>query len=76
MSRKSLKGPLEWATMTPMLGTGVYTLVEAARLTGLKVARIKEWFRGSPVFSGTVPTIFEVAGGKALKVDRLSPTRP
>src|SRR5207245_10786935 len=42
-----------------MLGQGVYSVAEAARLTGLKPARIREWFRGrtrrhsrKPVFLG------------------------
>ena len=45
--------------MTIMLGQGVYSVAEAARLTGLKPARIREWFRGrtrqhsrKPVFLG------------------------
>jgi len=29
-----------------MLGNGVYTLTEAARLTGLRPRRVREWFRG------------------------------
>lgn len=42
--------------MSAVLGHGVYTFTEAARLTGLKNARVREWFRGrspgsrSPVF--------------------------
>jgi uncharacterized protein (DUF433 family) len=43
---------------TAMLGNGVYTLTEAARLTGLRPQRVREWFRGRtataapPVFPG------------------------
>jgi hypothetical protein len=43
---------------TAMLGNGVYNLSEAARLTGLRPQRVREWFRGraataaSPVFPG------------------------
>lgn len=32
--------------MLPRPGQGVYTFTEAARLTALKPARIREWFRG------------------------------
>jgi uncharacterized protein (DUF433 family) len=45
--------------MAAVLGQGVYSLAEAARLTGLKVGRVREWFRGrasethrNPVFVG------------------------
>jgi uncharacterized protein (DUF433 family) len=45
--------------MTLSLGRGLYTFQEAARLTGLKDSRIREWFRGrlsrsgrKPVFAG------------------------
>ena len=31
---------------TAMLGNGVYNLTEAARLTGLRPQRVREWFRG------------------------------
>jgi uncharacterized protein (DUF433 family) len=34
--------------MPTVLGHGVYTYAEAARLTGLHRARIGEWFRGQP----------------------------
>jgi uncharacterized protein (DUF433 family) len=45
--------------MKAQLGRGVYSLSEAARLTGLKYNRVREWFRGrlpgerrQPVFPG------------------------
>jgi uncharacterized protein (DUF433 family) len=45
--------------MEPRLGHGVYGLPEAARLTGLRYARVREWFRGrsrdpdrAPIFYG------------------------
>lgn len=46
--------------MTTLLGRGIYTYLEAARLTGLKPSRVREWFRGrskerdarKPVFTG------------------------
>ena len=31
---------------TKILGKGVYDLTEAAKLTGLRRARVKEWFQG------------------------------
>lgn len=34
--------------MCAMLGRGVYSLSEAARLTGLKPPRVREWFLGRP----------------------------
>jgi uncharacterized protein (DUF433 family) len=43
---------------TAMLGNGVYHISEAARLTGLRRERVREWFRGRnataarPLFSG------------------------
>lgn len=47
-----------------MLGQGVYSLPEAARLTGLSQGRVREWFRGRrslearrPVFRGDYPLI-------------------
>jgi uncharacterized protein (DUF433 family)/DNA-binding transcriptional MerR regulator len=36
--------------MTHMLGRGVYSFSEAARLTGLNQSRLREWFRRRPVF--------------------------
>lgn len=33
---------------TSLLGGGVYSFPEAARLTGLKQHRVREWFRGRP----------------------------
>lgn len=46
--------------MSTLLGRGIYTYREAARLTGLKASRIREWFRNrsadrngrQPVFTG------------------------
>jgi hypothetical protein len=32
-----------------MLGNGVYNLSEAARFTGLKRSRVRDWFRGRTV---------------------------
>lgn len=34
--------------MATILGQGVYTYSEAARLTALRTSRIREWFRGRP----------------------------
>lgn len=52
--------------MLPTPGQGVYTFTEAARLTALKPARVREWFRGRaqgevrrPVFSSD----YEPVGG-------------
>src|SRR5437868_1402762 len=36
--------------MAHLLGHGIYTFSEAARLTGLRPSRIREWFRRRPVF--------------------------
>jgi uncharacterized protein (DUF433 family) len=54
--------------MVTMLGRGVYTFAEAARLTGLRPARISEWFRGRrsgptnwAVFQGDYPVDGDVA---------------
>jgi len=41
--------------MSTMLGTGVYGYREAARLTGLKQERIREWFRSRPAGSKRGP---------------------
>jgi hypothetical protein len=46
--------------MVAMLGRGLYTFPEAAKLTGLRLGRVREWFRGRlksaevrrPVFQG------------------------
>lgn len=38
--------------MASVLGNGIYTFKEAARLTGLRRSRIREWFRRKPVFQG------------------------
>ena len=43
--------------MVAMLGRGVYTFAEAAKLTGLKTARVKEWFRGCPDGSSRRPVL-------------------
>ncbi len=47
-----------------ILGHGVYTLPEAARLTRLRPSRVREWFAGSakvrgvaPVFRGDYPVV-------------------
>jgi uncharacterized protein (DUF433 family) len=47
-----------------VLGNGIYTFPEAARLTQLRPGRVREWFRGrssghdrSPVFSGDYPPV-------------------
>jgi uncharacterized protein (DUF433 family) len=41
--------------MTAILGKGVYSIPEAARLTGLRPARVREWFRGRPSVSRPTP---------------------
>src|SRR5258708_7578605 len=38
-----------------MLGNGVYNFAEAARLTGLKPSRVREWFRDLKVETGRRP---------------------
>jgi uncharacterized protein (DUF433 family) len=38
-----------------VLGQGAYTFAEAARLTGLKPSRVREWFRGRPRGPGRAP---------------------
>jgi len=47
-----------------ILGRGIYSLPEAARLTGLKPQRVREWFRGriktrigGPVFRSDYPSV-------------------
>jgi uncharacterized protein (DUF433 family) len=47
-----------------ILGNGVYTFPEAAKLVGLRAARIREWFRGresqdsrKPVFQSDYPSV-------------------
>jgi uncharacterized protein (DUF433 family) len=40
--------------VTEVLGRGVYTVAEAAKLTRLKPSRVREWFRGR----GTEPRVF------------------
>jgi uncharacterized protein (DUF433 family) len=54
---------------TTMLGNGIYSLGEAARLTGLRPQRVREWFRGR--ISTAAPTVFPgdyrpVAGHPAI----------
>jgi uncharacterized protein (DUF433 family) len=44
-----------FSTMTVMLGHGVYTCYEAAKLTGLKQSRVREWFRSRPSASARKP---------------------
>src|SRR2546421_419281 len=41
--------------MYSMLGKGVYSFPEAARLTHLKISRVKEWFRGRRKGRGRMP---------------------
>jgi uncharacterized protein (DUF433 family) len=41
--------------MESILGHGVYAFSEAAKLTGLKPARVREWFRGRPSGIGRKP---------------------
>ncbi len=43
--------------MVAILGNGVYSYKEAARLTGLKPTRVYEWFRGRPTKPGR-PAVF------------------
>jgi len=52
------------ANMMKMLGRGVYNITEAAALTQLRTARVREWFRGrrsgtgfSPVFQSDFPVV-------------------
>jgi hypothetical protein len=40
---------------TKILGKGVYDLTEAAKLTGLRRARVKEWFQGRNARLGAGP---------------------
>ena len=40
---------------TKILGNGVYDLAEAAKLTGLRRARVKEWFQGRDAGPGAKP---------------------
>ncbi|HEV3255670.1 MAG TPA: DUF433 domain-containing protein [Gemmataceae bacterium] len=52
--------------MTTILGHGVYTFPEAAKLTKLKRARVWEWFRGRSSVSSRKPIFFgdyEPVGG-------------
>ncbi len=44
--------------MAKMLGHGIYTLKQAARLTGLPTGRVREWFGRSQLFRGE----FEAVG--------------
>lgn len=41
--------------MESPLGHGVYSILEASRLTGLRAGRIREWFRGRPRGPGRQP---------------------
>src|SRR5437899_5115719 len=41
--------------MTTPLGRGLYDFTEAATLTGLRISRIREWFRSHPSRSGRRP---------------------
>ncbi len=43
--------------MNDALGNGVYSFAEAARLTGLRTQRIREWFHGRASKSGKNPFI-------------------
>ena len=43
--------------MTAILGRGVYSFAEAARLTGLPHVRVLEWFRRKPVFNGDFSSV-------------------
>ena len=38
--------------MATLLGNGIYTFKDAARLTGLRHGRVREWFRRKPIFQG------------------------
>ncbi len=42
----------EVAMETKILGNGAYDLAEAAKLTGLRRARVKEWFQGGDALPG------------------------
>ena len=56
--------------MSSTLGRGVYTIPEAARLTGLRPARVREWFRKRPPQAGRRPVFVSdyppVAGEVAI----------
>jgi uncharacterized protein (DUF433 family) len=44
-------------TGTTALGHGVYSFAEAARLTGLRASRVREWFRGKGGMTARVPVL-------------------
>src|SRR5947208_9135710 len=56
--------------MSSALGRGVYTIPEAARLTGLHPARVREWFRKRPPQAGRRPVFISdyapLAGDTAI----------
>jgi uncharacterized protein (DUF433 family) len=54
LTRTSPTQDREEADVTVLIGQGVYGISEAARLTGLKPSRVREWFRGRPP-RGTKP---------------------
>ncbi len=43
--------------MANLLGKGLYSFQEAARLTGLKHGRVREWFRRKPVFVSDIAAV-------------------
>lgn len=53
MGRKLKDEPLE------VLGNGVYSVVEAARLTRLRTQRVREWFRGRNTDTRVFRPVFE-----------------
>ncbi len=71
--------------MNASLGRGHYTFRETAALTGLKISRVREWFRGRPSRSSREqilvndyqavdgdPAISFYDAGVSLKIERLT----
>src|SRR4051812_36855395 len=60
----SIGAPMARGCWMSIIGHGIYDLTEAARFTGLRRGRIREWFLGrsgmdtrSPVFRGAYQTV-------------------
>ena len=45
--------------MDVLLGNGIYSIAQAARLTGLRPRRVRDWFVGRPTSSRPVKQVFE-----------------
>ncbi|HEV3165484.1 MAG TPA: DUF433 domain-containing protein [Isosphaeraceae bacterium] len=69
MSTKDARKSGEQRQTMDVLGQGVYSIVEAAKLTGLRQARVREWFRGrvsDPIPRPVFRSDFEAVTGNSI----------